>query len=128
MTPNNALEQAHQIRCPSCARQFAIWTFSLGMSDLVQFPCSNCPVILTFELPYDRRIGERYDELNCACGGEFRRHASLHCPHCNATFSIEQLKEQINWRGTPEGIPGVCITKCIDEQRKEWGQVRKHAG
>ena len=110
----------HQIRCPSCERHFPIWTYSLGMSDLVQFQCTNCPIILATELPYDRVIGERYDELLCECGGEFRRHAPFHCPHCNAAFSLDQLKAQIDWRGTPDGKPGVCITKCIDEKRKEW--------
>ena len=118
----------HEILCPGCERHFSVWTFSLGMSDLAQFQCTGCPIVLATELPYDRRIGEIYDRLSCECGGEFRRHAPFRCPRCNAPFSMEQLKAQIKWRGTSDGRPGVCITKCIDENRNEWSPINYHAG
>ena len=118
----------HEIRCPSCEQQFRIWTFSIGMSDLVQFQCSNCPTVLAIEPSYAHVTHNRYAGFRCECGGEFRMDAPFHCPHCNAAFSMDQLKAQINWWGTPDGKPGVCITKCIDEKHREWGLPSKHAG
>jgi hypothetical protein len=108
----------HQIECPHCRVKFGIWTFSAGMSDLASLPCSNCPIVLLMEPPYDRAMPKVFADFRCECGGEYRLHSSYHCPNCNGQFSMDEVKRQINWWGAPEGAPGVCVTKCIDYQRR----------
>jgi hypothetical protein len=117
------------VQCAGCQKTFEIWTFSLGMSRLTVYPCSTCPIVLAFELPYDRAAPNPFKKFRCECGGEYRNDSPFHCPHCNAQITMDALKSQINWRGTPDGIPGVCVTKCIDDFGREYEHMRReHAG
>jgi hypothetical protein len=45
----------------------------------------------------------------CECGGNFSHLALYRCPHCNSEMTIDQIKPQINWWGSPNGIPGIFI-------------------
>ena len=98
----------HRLKCRSCHGLFDMWTYSLGMSDLVEYRCSSCPDTLAFQPPYDRPLS-KVQLPRCPCGGTYSREASHRCPLCNAEFPMAEIKAQIRWWGTPDGMPGVTM-------------------
>jgi hypothetical protein len=109
----------HTITCSRCDGTFAILTFSLGMSDITQYRCAQCPNTLEVHL-YSEFYPppEVFPAFRCECGGPFHQSANHRCPLCKTEISMEQIKSDINWWGSADGIPGVRIVsaKVFDER------------
>ena len=117
------------LQCANCKHSFPIHTFPMGMSRLEVYPCAKCSTVLAFELPYQGHVPSTFEKFRCECGGEFRRGAPFHCPSCNAEITMATVKSQINWSGSADGYPGVCVTKCIDDFGHRWTALEPtHAG
>jgi hypothetical protein len=52
----------------------------------------------------------------CHCGGTFSYHAPYRCPVCGNGITLEEIKQQINWWGSPDGRPGVVMTDFMDQK------------
>lgn len=100
----------HAIACPTCHGHFQIWTYGLGHSELIEYRCTLCPITLALS-PYEPVPGGHLPK--CPCGGSFSTAALHRCPLCNAELPMDWIKSQINWWGTPDGVPGVTVTRML---------------
>jgi len=111
--------------CPSCNRRYFINIYSGDFADLYEMRCTKCSRTLLINQASDDfskvfgRFGKNYTKefdtelsqnlTECPCGGRFSAYASYRCPHCNFSIHIDEIKKQIKWWGSDDGIPGVIM-------------------
>ncbi len=124
----------YPFKCPSCKETYTIQNYSIGMSDILELRCSNCATTLHIGL-YDHMIGILYKKYGlytgsffenlynslklCKCGGHYRIDAAYRCRACNATVSMNEIKKQIDYKGThPAATPGIAMDNIVDSSKE----------
>ncbi len=111
--------------CPSCNKRYPIIIYNADFADLYEMRCSKCARTLLLNMAQNcfsrvftqcgQIFNEHFDTLlaqaikKCICGGEFSAYAPYRCPICNETVSMDEIKRQIRWWGSKEGMPGVIM-------------------
>ncbi len=125
----------HKFTCPHCNNTYEILNYNIGFADAIELRCDRCPATLWVGL-YDKEMNnfrkidkEGYTEYDvegimsslnpCDCGGLFDYHAPYRCKECNKEVDLDELIRQINWKGAPDGRPGIAMERIIDGDKSE---------
>jgi predicted Zn finger-like uncharacterized protein len=124
----------YPFKCPNCKETFTILNYSIGMSDILELRCSNCATTLHIGL-YDHMIDVLYKQYGlytgnffanlynslkpCKCGGHYSTNAAYRCRACNATVTLDEIKKQIDYKGTrPAATPGIAMDNIVDSSKE----------
>lgn len=111
-----------EMRCSSCPAVVGVNVYSAGplhpwhLRILTSMPFVFLLPLLQFMgfklNPYTDSFYKRLSRKlsPCECGGTFRHDVPHRCPHCLKALPMNEIKRQINWWGTADGVPGAYTT------------------